>query len=404
MIPNRIKKAAIAAAVIVASFASAYPAVEKRLLESAAAGNNDFGFSLFHALASPGKNLFISPLSIGVSFSMACAGARGATEREITRVLRFRIGGEDLQRAYSDLLYDLEVRAKEGKCRFDSANRLWFDRSVAGEKKFSETLKKYYNAAPEQVKFSADPEGARRAINSWVAGRTGDKIRDLVPEGSVTKTTRLLLINALYFLGSWKNPFDEKRTEQSEFFISAKKTVPAGFMRMTTYFPYRELNDLQVLSIPYKAGDLSLIVILPKRVDGLAAVEKKLTPENFKKWTAGLEKREVILSLPRFDITSSSGLSDTLKRMGMNTAFSPRADFSGMAPNLAIGEALHKAFVSVNEKGTEAAAASSISMVKANGGRKHVFRADHPFVFMIYDSRSGAVVFIGRLADPSVRQ
>ncbi len=398
-----MKKTAIAAFVIIASFISGHLAGEKRLMEIAAAGNNDFAFVLFRNLASPGKNIFISPLGIGASFAMARAGARGATEKEIERVLFYRSGREDMHRAWAELLAGLDSRAREGKCRFESANRLWFDEGTAIETRFSETLKRYYDGGPESVKFSSDPEGARRAINAWVSGKTGGKITDLVPGGAISKTTSLVLTNALYFLGSWKNPFDEKRAAQSDFFISAKKTAPAVFMRMTAYFPYLELNDMQVLSVPYRAEGLSLIVVLPKKIDGLAGVERRLTTENLRKWTSGLKDSEVILHLPRFEVAYFAGLTETLKRMGMRTAFSPSADFSGIAPVLSITEALHKACVSVNEKGTEAAAASSISMVKSNGGRKHLFRADHPFVFMIYDSRSGAVVFIGRLADPSAR-
>ena len=397
---SRMKKTVIAAAVAVASIIPGYPAGEKRLLEIAAAGHNDFAFALFRALG-PGKNLCISPLSIGASFAMVCAGARGATEREIERVLRFRISREDLHRSNGELLADLESRAKEGKCRLAAANRLWFDSGIAVGKEFSDTLKKYYDAVPGPAAFSSDPEGARRAINSWVSRKTGGTVAGLVPEGALSKTDGLVLTSALYFLGSWKDPFDAKKTEQSEFFISAAKTVPAAFMRMTAYFPYLEMQDMRVISIPYRAADLSLIVILPNRVDGLAAVERKLTPENFRKWAAGLERREVILDLPRFVVASGAGLSETMKKMGMSAAFSPRADFSGMAPGLRISDVLHKAFVSVNESGTEAGAASAVTMVKANGGKKHVFRADHPFVFMIYDRRSGAVVFMGRLADPS---
>ena len=374
-------------------------------LEKIAEGNNEFAVEMYRKLAAPGKNLFISPLSIGTAFAMTIAGARGATRDEIERVLRFKASGDELARSWSGLLADLDERAKTGKLQWNAANRIWIEKKFSLGKDFVKTMNKSYDAAISQVDFSGDPEGARGDINDWVAKETKNKITGLVPGGAVTSATSLVLANAVYFLGSWERPFDEKSTTQAEFFISPVKKAMVPMMKNTGPYRFAEYDDLSAIALPYKSenaagGSLSMLVLLPKRATGLAGIEKKLSAAALARWTAGMSKHEVALELPRFEVTSFAGLSEHLKEMGMKTAFSPDADFSGIAPNLCIGEAFHKAYVSVNEKGTEAAAATAILMVKANGGKKLSFRADHPFLFAIRDDRTGAILFIGRVVDP----
>ena len=267
-------------------------------------------------------------------------------------------------------------------------------------------MKKYYDAGLKQLDFAGDPEGSRSAINKWVAKNTNDRITGLVPEGAVTKATSLVLTNAVYFLGTWERPFDEKTTTRADFFITPSKKTEVDMMKNFGHFKYFESDELQAVSLPYKTQGnkdeaLSMMILLPKGRAGIAGLEKKLTHDNWKKWNAGLENNEVHVYLPRFEVTSFASLAEVLRQMGMKTAFSPQADFSGIAPKLAISEAFHKAYVKVNEKGTEAAAATTIIMVKANGGKKYIFRADHPFMFAICDNSTGAILFIGRVTDPA---
>jgi serpin B len=376
--------------------------------EQVAEGNNEFAMDLYRKLATPGKNLFISPLSIGAAFAMADAGARGATQAEIEKVMRFRETGDSLARSWGGMLADLSRRAKAGRYRLSTANRIWIDREFRMGKDFSKTMKKSYDAGVKQVNFSGDPEGSRTAINDWVADQTNKKITGLIPDGGVTSATSMVLANAVYFMGDWENPFDEKATVRAEFFITPAKKAEVPMMKQTNHFRYAEYDDLSVVLLPYKTAGkgedaLSLLVFLPKKMTGLADIERKLAPANWRKWTAGMSYEEVVVELPRFEVTSFAGLSETMKSMGMKAAFSPDADFSGIAPKLGISEAFHKAYVSVNEKGTEAAAATAIMMVKADGGNKRFFRADHPFLFAICDNKNGAILFIGRVADPLLK-
>jgi len=369
------------------------------------AGNNEFAVDIYRKMAAPGKNLFISPLSMVTAFSMVYAGARGITGQEIEKVFRFRATGEDMARDWSALMEDMKARAKGGKYRLDSANRLWIGKNISLLDSFTAVMKKYYNAGLKQLDFAGEPEESRAAINRWVARNTNDKITGLVPEGAITKATNLVLTNAVYFLGTWERPFDEKATARADFFVTPARKIEVDMMKSFGHFSYFENNDLQAVSLPYKSKDsrengLSMIVLLPKGRAGIAGLDKKLTIDNWKKWNAGLSKNEVNVYLPRFEVTSFAGLAETLRQMGMKTAFTPQADFSGMAPGVAISEAFHKAYVKVNEKGTEAAAATAVIMVKANGGKKYTFRADHPFIFVICDNGTGAILFIGRVEDP----
>jgi serpin B len=369
------------------------------------AGNNEFTLDIYRKMAAPGKNLFISPFSMVTAFSMVYAGSRGATSREIEKVFRFKATGEDTAREWSALMEDMKARAKGGKYRLDSANRVWIGKNISPVKTFTAVMKKYYDAGLKQLDFAGEPEESRAAINRWVASNTGDKITGLVPEGAITKATNLVLTNAVYFLGTWERPFDDKATAKADFFVTPARKTEVDMMKSFGHYKYFENNELQAVSLPYKSkgggnDGLSMIVLLPKGRAGIAGLEKKLTTINWKKWNASLENNEVSVYLPRFEVTSFASLAELLRQMGMTTAFTPQADFSGMAPGVAISEAFHKAYVKVNEKGTEAAAATAVIMVKANGGKKYTFRADHPFIFAICDNVTGAILFIGRVEDP----
>ncbi|HPC42364.1 MAG TPA: serpin family protein [Spirochaetota bacterium] len=406
---NKICRIVLVVLIIpIAVYVSALSAMDQETapqLNRPVAANNEFAFDIYRKMAAPGKNLFISPLSMVTAFSMVYAGSRGVTAREFEKVFHFKVTGEDMARDWSALMEDMNTRAKGGAYRLDSANRVWIGKNVTPVDTFIDVMKKYYDAGLKQLDFAGKPEESRAAINKWVAKNTNDKITGLVPEGAITKATNLVLTNAVYFLGTWERPFDDKATARADFFVTPAVKKEVDMMKSFGHFKYFENNELQAVSLPYKNKDgrgdgLSMIVLLPKGRAGIAGLEKKLTIDNWKKWNTRLEKNEVSVYLPRFEVTSFASLAEVLRQMGMKTAFTPRADFSGMAPGVAISEAFHKAYVKVNEKGTEAAAATAVIMVKANGGKKFTFRADHPFMFAICDNGTGAILFIGRVEDP----
>jgi len=253
------------------------------------------------------------------------------------------------------------------------------------------------------VNFATDAEGARKTINAWVEKQTRDKIKDLIQPGVLDSLTRLVLTNAIYFKGDWASPFKKDGTKDGDFFAADGQKVAAPMMHQTGHFGYLDGGELQALEMPYKGDALSMVVLLPKAKDGLPALEKKLSATSAVVWIAGLRKQQVQVAMPRFTTTAEFMLKETLSAMGMTDAFSDRADFSGMdgVKDLFISAVIHKAFVDVNEEGTEAAAATAVVMKSTGMPAPPVeFRADHPFVFLIRDTRSGCILFVGRMANP----
>jgi len=267
-------------------------------------------------------------------------------------------------------------------------------------------LKTNYGAGLEEVDFEHNPEGARQTINAWVEKQTADKIQDLIGQGVLTSETRLVLTNAIYFKGTWVSPFDKRYTQDEPFHLSggSEKNVP--MMRHTGDYGYMEDPDFQALLLPYEGFELSMIVLLPRRVDGLPALERELTPEKLSDAFGKIGNEQVDVSMPRFRMTGEFQLKSTLVSMGMPNAFQATANFSGMTgkDDLKISNVIHKAFVEVNEEGTEAAAATAtvMGLATAMGPRETMlFRADHPFLFVIRDEKSGAILFMGRFVKPN---
>ena len=265
---------------------------------------------------------------------------------------------------------------------------------------FTQLLLKTYGAGLNDVDF-AQTEQARKAINDWVSQQTKDKIKDLIPEGVLSDATRLVLTNAIYFKSNWAEKFEKDVTRDGPFKVSADKSVDVPMMHLTHRFRYMENDELQMLEMPYSRNELSMVILLPKKADGLADIEKNLTAANI-----GKEAVSVQVTLPKFKITSAFGVGETLKAMGMTDAFdSKKADFSGMTEKekLFISAVIHKAFVAVDEEGTEAAAATAVVMDAGAPPRQEeskVFKADHPFAFMIRHNATGAILFTGRVANP----
>ena len=370
-------------------------------------GNTAFALDLYAQLKAKDGNLFFSPYSISSALAMTDAGARGETALQMEKVLRLGPGGGEAHAAFNAFRQRLDAVEAHGDVQLAVANSLWPQKDYPFLPDYLELVKARYAAAIEPLDFAGNPEGARTTINRWVEEKTREKIRDLIAPGNLDPLTRLVLVNAIYFKGSWASRFDAARTAEADFQVAADSIAKVAMMEQAGKYPYGETDECQVLKLPYAGGDLSMVVVLPREKDGLAALESQLSPERLAEWTSPLAERNVRVLLPKFKMTwGAAELSGNLKALGMADAFDEnRADFSGMDGRkgwLYIGLVLHKAFVEVNEEGTEAAAATAVAMkVKAMPRPPVEFRADHPFLFWIQEEETGAILFLGRVADPT---
>ena len=372
-------------------------------LESVIKGNAAFALDLYQELRATPGNLFVSPYSISTALAMTYAGARGDTQTQMAQALHFLPEQKQFHATFALLGTILGEVVKKGHIQLKVANALWPRKGYAFLKGFLSLAKKFYASRITPVDYD-DAEAARKMINDWVDERTESKIKDLIPAGVLDSMTRLVLVNAIYFKGEWANQFDPALTSQAPFFTAPDVQVQVPMMNRKQEFRYAEDGDVQILELPYAGDDLSMVVVLPREMSGLEKLEASLNLESLDKWMGGLSETEVEVSLPRFEVSFPFRLDDTLKSMGMVNAFSNKADFSGMdgSQELFIGAILHKAFVAVNEQGTEAAAATAAIMTtKAIAFTPVVFHADHPFVFFIRTRKTGSILFMGRLANPA---
>ena len=392
------------------AWAAQTPATATTDRAAAVEGNNAFAVDLYGQLRNQSGNLFFSPESISTALAMTYAGARGDTASEMAKTLHFTLPPDQLHPAMGALLSDLNA-AHDGY-QLHVADALWAQQGYTFRDDFLKLTESNYGAGFNQVDFKGATEAARLAINHWVEQKTENKINNLLQPGILDPLTKMVLTNAIYFKGDWQTPFEKSWTEDDDFHLSPARNVKAPLMHLTEGFDYFDGGTFQVLEIPYKSRDLSMIVFLPRKIDGLPALEESLTAANMKHWLDRLQwVHEVILTLPKFQMTREFGLAGTLGAMGMPRAFDPvNADFSGMTGKreLFISAVIHKAFIDVDEKGTEAAAATAVVMEKATAMPPRfqpppppVFRADHPFIFLIRDNRSGGILFMGRVIDPT---
>ncbi len=369
-------------------------------------GNNRFALELYREIGGKEKNnLFLSPFSISSALAMAYAGARGKTEREMAKVLHFSLPQKKLHPAFGHLLTELRKGAENGVYILKMASSLWAQKDYPLAKRFLFIVKNYYEGEFFQVDFRRKAEVVRIKINRWVEKETAGKIKELLKPRVLRRDTRLLLTNAIYFKGSWSWKFKEKDTRPSSFF-TPKGRVKVAMMNQTGSFNYLEIKGkLQVLELPYAGNNLSMVILLPAKKNGLNSLEKSLNIKNLNLWLSGMHKRKVEVYLPKFKIQAGYGLGEVLKSLGMRTAFSKTADFSGITGKrgLFISEVVHRAYVEVNEKGTEAAAATGVVMgiTSAPPTSIAVFKADHPFVFVILHKPTGSILFMGRLTNPA---
>src|SRR5262249_47030120 len=323
-------------------------------------GNSEFGLDLYAQLRATPGNLFYSPYSISCALAMTYAGARGATADEMAKTLRFSLLPDRVHPAFRTLIREINAPAAKRSSELSTANALWLQRGVPFESGFQDVAKSSYGASLAEVDFAGATETARRTINGWVEHETRGKIKDLIREGVLRPDTVLVLTNAIYFKGAWMNPFPPEATRPGTFERGALgpiRDVPLMY-RSGTY-PYLDGGTFAVLELPYGANDESMIIVLPREVDGLDELEKALTAGRVRDWLARLTPQKVEVALPRFKVTAEFKLKQPLMTMGMGRAFSD-ADFSGMTRRggIRVHEVVHKAVVDVNEKGTEAAAAT----------------------------------------------
>jgi serpin B len=351
-------------------------------------------------------NLFFSPASISTALAMAYAGARGDTASEMAKTLHFTLPQPQLHPAMGAVLSDLNA-AHDGYL-LSVANALWAQRGSTFREDFLKIMNQDYGAGFNQVDFKTATGAARLTINRWVEQKTEDKIKDLLPPGALKSSTRLVLTNAIYFKGDWQTQFDKAQTKTEDFHASPTTTIQVPLMHREGGFNYLKGETWQALEIPYKNKQLSMVIFLPDDSNGLPALEQAMMTANMQQWVRRLEPAsKVIVTVPKFRMTQEFELGGTLSAMGMPEAFTGSADFSGMtgSRDFAISDVIHKAYIDVNEEGTEAAGATAVTMralaIRVPDQPPPVFRADHPFVFLIRDNRSNSILFMGRVANPA---
>jgi len=387
------------------------PEVSDATLDTLVEGNTTFALELYHRLAEEqsGENLFYSPYSISLALAMTYAGARGETEEQMADALHYRLPQEELHPAFNSLDQNLASRGEgaEGKddegFRLNIANAIWGQEDYTFLDAFLDTLAENYGAGLRVLDFASAPEEARTAINEWVSEKTEGKIEELIARGAITPGTRLVLTNAIYFNAAWAEPFEEEQTEDGAFRLLDGGEVTVPMMRQTTSFGYAESQGYQAIELPYDGRELSMVILLPE--DGeFEAFEAALDAEEMAAIVDDLAYEQVNLTMPSFEFSSGFGLKDALMALGMPKAFSGEADFSGMTGSrgLFISDVIHKAFVSVDEEGTEAAAATAVEMAESAMPSEPIeVSVDRPFIFAIRDMETGAVLFVGRVLDPS---
>ncbi len=369
--------------------------------------NNQFAFDLYSKYKSKEGNIFFSPYSISTALAMTYEGARGQTAEEMLSVFHFPEDDKTRRLGYANL-YN-EINKKDKKYKLHTANALWAQQYYQFLDEYFDIVEKYYGGKVTNLNFMGDQEGSRITINNWIEDHTNNKIKDLIPPGLITPLTRLVLTNAIYFKGEWVRQFNKDDTIEQDFRVTSNNIVKVPMMLRTddeSIFNYAEDDKLQILELPYSGEELSMLILLPKNND-MEALENSLNFTVLSKIKEELIEQRVDIFIPRFKFETKYFMANTLEEMGMPTAFSGVADFSGMTgkKDLTISQVIHQAFVEVNEEGTEAAAATAVIMKITSIGPDEpkipTFRADHPFIFLIQDRETGIILFLGRVSDPS---
>ncbi len=385
------------------------PDVNEADLATLVDGNSTFAFDLYQELRETDGNLFYSPYSISLALAMTYAGARGETEQQMADTLHFILSQNRLHPAFNGLDIELASRGEGAKdkdgegFRLNIVNAIWGQKDYEFLSGFLDLLAENYGAGLRILDFISAPEESRVTINNWVSDQTEGRIEDLIPKGLINTLTRLVLTNAIYFNAAWQYPFEEDATYGAPFHLLDGDEVTVPMMRQTESFGYAEGDGYQAIELPYDGSELSMVILLPE-AGKFEAFEGLLNVQLVEEIVGKIESRQVALMMPKFEFESDFSLKEILAALGMPVAFSGGADFSGMTGNLDlfIANVVHKAFVSVDEAGTEAAAATAV-VVKLTAAPETPVEVtiDHPFIFLIQDIETGTILFVGRVVNPS---
>lgn len=376
-------------------------------------GLNRFSGEIYSRMNVEPGDVAISPASISTAFGLAYAAARGTTAEDIAATLHYPTDISDFHKSYGQLLGSMQLSAKGRTMAVNNA--IWLQHRLPVREEYLALVNANYGAGLQRVDYVGDPEAARSAINGWVESETNNRIKDLLSPLDITKWTRSVLVNTIYFKADWAEPFDKAATKEGEFKLSSGKQIMLPLMNQRNSFGYAEKNGVQALSMGYRGGETEMVILLPKP-GRMSSLEKTIAKDGFAPWLATLNESygiDTIVTLPKFKIEKRyDSVADTLKAMGMVEPFEGDADFTAMKPvnlasndpndwNLKISKVIHQVFVEVEEKGTEAAAATAIMQIVVVSARRNppqpkTFRADHPFVFLIRDRRTAAILFVGR--------
>ncbi|HXQ82039.1 MAG TPA: serpin family protein [Opitutaceae bacterium] len=402
--PRPALRGAIALALVAALAGPRAGAAQPPAADAAHAGAA-LGADLYRLFAAREGNIVFSPYSISEALALLSAGAGGKTRQELLDTLHWTLPSDQMAAAFGAQDRQLAGAAGDGAV-LSVANGLWYQRGHEPLAAFLQAARQSYGAEVRIADFSADLPVSRHMINTWVERKTGGKITDLLPADALTPRTRLVLANAVYFKGRWERPFDAQRTVPAAFFTAAGESVMAPTMARTAQFRTRRADGCDLLDLPYAGGRLSMVIVLPEARDGLPALEEHLSAAGLSLWLESLDQAapaELGVTLPRFKMAFAAELTKALSRLGLATAFVPgAADFSPIngRNDLYVSNVLHKAFIDVNEEGTEAAAATGVVVVKSAAVLPRKFLVDHPFLFLIRDASTGSLLFLGRIVDP----
>jgi serpin B len=377
--------------------------VSAATLDDAAKSNNAFCFSLQAQEKASGENDVFSPFSIWSALAMTSAGAQAQTLQQMQKVLH--LPAKNTHRLVST--WSASLKAAKG-VQINVANRLWGRKGLAFRSEFLKQAELEYGAGLEPVDFAVDPDGARQQVNHWVSDQTEGKITELLGPGTINKDTRLILTNAVYFNGQWAIPFDAAKTRKRDFTLTTGKKIEPETMSGVFPAGYMEDPRLQAVRLNYQGSDMAMIVVLPRQPDALNG-PSFLDANGFGKVLSSMKnEKRVLVQMPRFQVSAKLELSSALQAMGMTRAFAENAQFGLMcADPVKISQVVHQAWIKVAEKGTEAAAATAVTMRPSAMARPQkeeppkMFIADHPFLFFVIDARNGGIVFAGRTMDPT---
>jgi serine protease inhibitor len=388
------------------------PALSEEAVAKLAQSGNALGFNLYQRLRQKPGNLVVSPASITTALTMAWGGAQGATAAQMRKVLHLEGSASEIMATSGQLARSLQDPSRPVVFRI--ANQLFVEKTYKLEPDYVARTRASFGAPIELLDFKKWPERARVQINEWVEGKTAHRIKGLVPPHGVGPSSRLVLVNAIYFLGDWNRPFERYATRLAPFFLNASERKDVPTMNQENQLRIGQRDGVTAVEIPYKGGEMSMLLLVPDEIGGLSAVEKTLDANKLEALTSAMKAEVIWLSLPKFEVNpgESLALGEDLKTLGMPLAFDlQQADFTGIAnppsrnDRLVLSEVFHKAFVRVDEKGTEAAAATAGGIPTGANAENlpRLVKVDRPFLFLIRDNASGLVLFLGRVSDPSRR-